>query len=123
MAELKFCPVCRADGETSRVYPHGRFITAMAIEEFYDEQGQHHFHDRNNHASSYSCSRGHRWVENIRPGCHVEGCEFGPRTVMVEIDESKLTLSPEQLHRIAEVYGVGDAPSFANVAPSGDSHA
>lgn len=66
------CPQCKVNDQRSTVHIGAGMSTAMYSAPYYDEDGTYHFHDRNSHTKSYSCSNGHRWAEtatNRCPGC------------------------------------------------------
>ena len=69
------CPFCNEEGERSTVrIADGSRVTLMPAEQFYDEAGRLHWHDRNKRSTGYWCSRGHRWAENVVTACHIDGC-------------------------------------------------
>lgn len=57
------CPTCRERGLRSKVYVGMSSRTLMAVLEWYDEDGNHHFSDSNKTTTNYSCSNGHQWSE------------------------------------------------------------
>lgn len=67
------CPFCKRDGKKSKVFPGGSSQTLMMYTEFYDEEGNHHFHNPNWTTTNYSCSNGHHWVNQTRSKCFCEG--------------------------------------------------
>jgi len=71
------CPDCVKEGKTSKVFDHGGSTTCMGWTPYWDEGGTYHSHDPNTHASSYSCSNGHIWVEKNRAQCPATGCDYG----------------------------------------------
>lgn len=56
------CPECEAEGTYSVVYDGPRWVTAMCVERYWDEDGRYHLHNPNTVAVSYECSQGHRWT-------------------------------------------------------------
>lgn len=63
------CETCKAQGLKSCVYPGQSTVTLMGWSPYYDEKGELHSHDPNWHTTSYRCSNGHEWTENIRRPC------------------------------------------------------
>jgi hypothetical protein len=41
----------------------------MCVQNFYDGEGRHHYHDPNTHTVNYSCSNGHQWTEKTSGSC------------------------------------------------------
>lgn len=69
------CHRCNEEGERSTVETFGGVVTLMATRSYYDEDGAHHYHDPNGHASEFRCSRGHTWTEGRGHPC--PSCDFG----------------------------------------------
>ncbi len=63
------CPTCSDEDELSRVSVGATFVTLMAWQPYYDEQGDYHSHDPNQHTTSYHCTRGHDWSRDTKPRC------------------------------------------------------
>jgi hypothetical protein len=56
------CPVCKELGEKSTVHPYGASTcTLMAPVDYYDEDGNHVYHDPNSCTYQYRCSKGHEF--------------------------------------------------------------
>ena len=53
------CPTCVEHGTRSRLYVNEGSVTLMATHDYYDENGDYHFHNPNTQAMSISCSLGH----------------------------------------------------------------
>lgn len=68
------CPQCVDEGERSRVTSGGTMSTLMSFQDFYDEDGEPHHHDRNEHSTEYRCSRGHAFARLWKPKC--PSCDF-----------------------------------------------
>jgi hypothetical protein len=43
-------------------------VTQAYYRPYYDEDGKYHNHDMNTTTTNYSCSNGHKWTVNFRPG-------------------------------------------------------
>jgi hypothetical protein len=70
------CPTCVENGARSRVFVPGHSVaTAMAAQDFYDEDGNFHHHDPNSRVQQFSCSEGHAWAEVSTSGCRSCGTE------------------------------------------------
>ena len=50
-------------------------VTAMAGQDYYDEDGRFHHHDPNSRTQQFTCSEGHAWVEVSTSGCEPCGTE------------------------------------------------
>jgi hypothetical protein len=60
----------------SRVFVPGHsVVTAMAGQDYYDEDGRFHHHDPNSRTQQFSCSEGRAWVEVSTTGCEPCGTE------------------------------------------------
>ena len=57
------CPVCRALGQRSLVFPGACFTTLMGAVQYYDEQGNYHYSDPNVTTCELRCDHGHSWSE------------------------------------------------------------
>ena len=68
------CEQCRQEGQTSCIYIGTGFVTCMGSAYYYDEQGKLHDHDPNVRTTTYSCSKGHHWVERSRLLC--SSCDY-----------------------------------------------
>lgn len=67
------CTQCEMAGERSRVYPGETYITAMVVQEYWDEDGVHVIDDPNTLTRRFACSRGHNWrADTIRKVTTVE---------------------------------------------------
>lgn len=73
------CKQCKEQGRTSTVVPLGGFTTLMGWHPYYDESGVYHSHDPNRHESSYRCSNGHNWAEEVYAACPATGCSYQER--------------------------------------------
>ena len=71
------CPICVKEGLRSTVQALGAATTDMAVHEYWDEDGQRHYHDPNGHGSSYRCSNGHDTSRGGPNLCLVSSCVFG----------------------------------------------
>lgn len=67
--EKFFCPQCKTQGQTSRVYIGSAISTLAYSQPFYDESGKWHNHDPNIVKYSYSCSNGHKWESKESSKC------------------------------------------------------
>ncbi len=63
-----FCPVCKKESKTSKVYPGWCSTTTVASIAYYDERGKYQYTDPNTTSCSYSCSRGHQWSSETYHG-------------------------------------------------------
>jgi hypothetical protein len=66
------CPECVKAGQRSEVYDLGSSTTLMGVHAYYDENGQHHYHDPNKTTTGYRCSKGHEWSDTTRNFCWCE---------------------------------------------------
>lgn len=71
------CPECVATGQASTLQIGPTFSTAMYSAPHYDEDGEYHMHDLNTRTTSYSCSNGHSFSQNVDPTCPNRNCEWG----------------------------------------------
>lgn len=63
------CPRCKKEGKKSKVFVGVGSSTSLFYQPFYDEDGELHYHDSNKTTTSYSCSNGHSWTEQIGNSC------------------------------------------------------
>ena len=63
------CPECVKEGKQSNIYLLALPVTDMATHQYYDKDGDYHFHDPNTRATGYDCSNGHSWSEGQKPKC------------------------------------------------------
>ena len=63
MESKKFCPECQKLGLKSVVTVCGGMSTLLAVNEYYDEEGNYHYNDPNSTMANYRCSNGHKWSE------------------------------------------------------------
>lgn len=82
------CPACTSEGKRSRVYPGVSSSTLMWCAPFYDEDGRYHHHDMNTTTTSFSCSKGHRWIESAKGSCSC-GWSGGDLTITILVGESE----------------------------------
>jgi hypothetical protein len=66
-------------GERSIVRSGGSRRTLMHCPAFWDEDGIYHHHDENVNTVSYTCSRGHSWIEKTKNPCPAPNCEWKGR--------------------------------------------
>lgn len=59
----KFCNKCHRNGVKSVVYVGTASRTLMAINSYYDEDGNYQHNDPNKTTIQYTCSNGHNWSE------------------------------------------------------------
>lgn len=71
---MKTCTDCGSNNQESRVYPQGTLTTAMAVDEHFDELGNHHMHDPNYKTTTYECTEGHTWTESFKVEC--PACDY-----------------------------------------------
>ena len=73
------CPECERTGQPSRLYmPDCYGSTAMGgSQEYYDEDGRHHYHNVNRSSGQANCSSGHTLTVRLSTKCPAEGCEYG----------------------------------------------
>lgn len=81
------CPECVRLGLRSRLYaPTCYTRTAMGgSQQYYDEDGNRHYHEVNRSHGQGHCSEGHvlHWAMSTQ--CPAEGCEYGsPETITVQ---------------------------------------
>lgn len=57
------CPKCVSNGDKSIVRVFSSSTTCLAGDEYYDEEGRHHWHDPNTRITEFRCSLGHEFVE------------------------------------------------------------
>lgn len=81
------CPVCVERGEKSTLHVSGGLTTLLAPYSYYDEDGEHHYHDRNTSSSEWSCSNGHGGSLVTQPSCSAKGCS--------ETGYSRMTVNPD----------------------------
>jgi hypothetical protein len=56
----------------SKVLPSRSIVTtAMAVQQYYDEEGRLHRHDANSATTGGRCSEGHRYKQVLRRNCGV----------------------------------------------------
>lgn len=82
------CPVCEKENLKSYVYVGMSTSTLMYCAPYYDEDGKYHSHDSNTHATNYSCSNGHTWIESSTGIC--PSCDFGKNSNQIRV------LNPEE---------------------------
>lgn len=82
------CPACIEKELKSRVYVGMSTSTLMYCTPYYDEDGEYHSHDSNTHATNYSCSNGHDWIESSTGIC--PSCDFGKNSKQIRV------LNPEE---------------------------
>lgn len=63
------CSTCIEEGKRSQVSSLGGTRTLMHAHSFYDEDGEHHYHDPNTETANYRCSEGHEWQESSKGSC------------------------------------------------------
>ena len=74
------CPQCVREGLKSKFVVEGsELVTDKLKERYYDEEGEHHFHDPNLKVGEWSCSNNHTGTYNKFYLCCVRNCEY--RTV------------------------------------------
>lgn len=67
------CLKCIEEGLKSKIYVGASTTTAMADQQYFDENGDYHKHDPNVTKTGYQCSNGHKWIEERRHVCRA--CE------------------------------------------------
>lgn len=76
MDTKRFCPECQAGGVQSVVTAHGETTTLMGFLPCWDKEGNEHRHNGNKITGTFSCSKGHRWEEDMpKPHCPTCGPE------------------------------------------------
>jgi len=60
------CPKCVAEGSKSQVRVLNSSTTCLAGDQYYDEEGRHHWHDPNTTFTEYRCSLGHNFAERTK---------------------------------------------------------
>ena len=76
------CPECERLGERSKLYmPDSYMSTAMGgSQNYYDEDGDHHYHEVNHSSGQGHCSNGH--VLNVTRSTKCKSCDYGtPQTI------------------------------------------
>ena len=73
------CPECVKEGKKSNVYPGMGTTTLAYCPPYYDNDGTYHHHDTNRTTMDYSCSKGHNWIESVRPHCPAPNCNWNER--------------------------------------------
>ena len=63
------CEACVRDGKRSTVHELSSITTSLQSNYFFDEDGEHHFHNPNVTTSSWRCSNGHEFVREGRSEC------------------------------------------------------
>ena len=77
------CPKCKELGQKSTITIGNGYSTLANCNAYFDEDGNYHFHDTNNHVSSYYCSKGH--AITVRAASKCASCDWGyPEEVKVE---------------------------------------
>jgi len=66
--ENVICPECKRAGMKSKVYIMGSTSTLMAVNPYYDEEGNYHSGDPNWRTTRYNCSNGHLFTRATRDG-------------------------------------------------------
>lgn len=80
------CPECEHTGQRSQLYmPDCYFSTAMGgTRNYYDEDGNHHYHEVNRSSGRGSCSNGHVLNVSASTKCTAPGCDYGhPLTISI----------------------------------------
>ena len=72
------CDACMIEGRMSSIRVLGHYPrTDMGSDEYFDEGGNHHYHDLNTGGGPIlECSNGHRRVGSHGGSCLVDGCKF-----------------------------------------------
>lgn len=63
------CPECKKEGRKSTVQMGEGVSTCAYYIPFFDEEGREHCHDMNITTTEYTCSNGHKWVEESSGTC------------------------------------------------------
>jgi hypothetical protein len=73
------CPECERTGQQSKLYmPTSYFSTAMGgSQDYYDEDGHHHYHEVNRSRGTGHCSNGHTLNVDLSTKCKAPGCDYG----------------------------------------------
>lgn len=85
---IRFCPFCRAMGETSMVSTRQTSpVTLMCDDEYFDEQGNYHYHNPNVRGVIKGCNKGHTWIVSYSNKCGF--CDFGEPSTWHETDNTE----------------------------------
>jgi hypothetical protein len=76
MHEKPVCETCVAGDQRYSVTAGSVYTTAMATQQYWDEEGRYHFHNMNTSSQEFYCSNGHRWAEERKNYCSVPGCRY-----------------------------------------------
>jgi len=70
------CSECVSEGKKSSIHPSPTsFRTAMGgLEQYYDEDGEWHYHDPNYTTRQYGCTNGHKWETKLKGPCPAPSC-------------------------------------------------
>jgi hypothetical protein len=71
------CPICETEGRLSKLRIYHCPVTDACTHEFYDPNGDYHWHNPNSRARVLTCSNGHKTIHVSSTKCDVEGCTFG----------------------------------------------
>lgn len=80
---INFCPECVAEGKDSQVFPEESTLmnpnadTRGETLNFYDEQGEHHFHSPRIYKEATRCSNHHMWYRFHGDRCFATQCDWG----------------------------------------------
>lgn len=84
------CPKCQEQGLKSCVTINRSMRDFGSIHQFYDEDGQLHFHDPNKHTDTFWCSNGHSGTVTSNFPCLAKNCDFtSPEEVTIDKETPK----------------------------------
>ena len=86
------CPACESVGLRSTVHAGGTMTTLLCSQNYFDEDGQPHFHDPNWRHATWTCSKGHSGDIQELPGC--PSCGYGRGTRRVQVTEHEKEKQP-----------------------------
>jgi len=81
------CPECERNAQKSKLnMPQGWTSTLMGgSRNFYDEDGNHHYHEVNSTRGQAVCSNGHRLTVTQSTKCLAPECDYGhPQTMELQ---------------------------------------
>lgn len=73
------CPECERTDQRSKFYmPTTWMMTAAGgSQDYYDEDGEHHYHEVNRGKGQAHCSEGHYFKIGKSTQCSAQGCDYG----------------------------------------------
>ena len=97
------CPECEKENKKSFVYIGYATSTCMCINQFYDEEGKHHYHNPNITTQHYTCSNEHAWTENINSHCWCGENWTGVIVKVKDSDTNRLTTGNASVNSLGKI--------------------